>query len=129
MSLAYMLSMGEDLLKCDMAETYHIYIIDWYDPPFPLSYLADLAAGLDEDSRIKRKIAHIKITFDQMLQALIIDKLSVLVWQRTKDGVKGRNFPESIYQKLTGLDEKKKDELEPFATEEAFEEWHRRKMR
>lgn len=129
MSLAYMLSMGEDLLKCDMAETYHIYIIDWYDPPFPLSYLADLAAGLDEDSRIKRKIANIKITFDQMLQALIIDKLSVLVWQRTKDGVKGRNFPESIYQKLTGLDEKKKDELEPFATEEAFEEWHRRKMR
>lgn len=124
-----MLSMGEDLLKCDMAETYHIYIIDWYDPPFPLSYLADLAAGLDEDSRIKRKIANIKITFDQMLQALIIDKLSVLVWQRTKDGVKGRNFPESIYQKLTGLDEKKKDELEPFATEEAFEEWHRRKMR
>lgn len=129
MSLAYMLSMGEDLLKCDMAETYHIYIIDWYDPPFPLSYLADLAAGLDEDSRIKRKMANIKITFDQMLQALIIDKLSVLVWQRTKDGVKGRNFPESIYQKLTGLDEKKKDELEPFATEEAFEEWHRRKMR
>lgn len=129
MSLAYMLSMGEDLLKCDMAETYHIYIIDWYDPPFPLSYLADLAAGLDEDSRIKRKIANIKITFDQMLQALIIDKLSVLVWQRTKDGAKGRNFPESIYQKLTGLDEKKKDELEPFATEEAFEEWHRRKMR
>ena len=42
-----MLNIGEVELKCDMAETYHLYITDWYDPPFPVSYLADLAVGLD----------------------------------------------------------------------------------
>lgn len=124
-----MLSIGEDLLKCDMAETYHLYIVDWYDPPFPISYLADLAQGLSEDSRIKRKIINKKLTLAESLQAIMIDKLSILIWQKTKDGAKGRNIPESVYRKLEGLEKKPKDELQSFRTEEEFMEWYNSKMR
>lgn len=124
-----MLSIGEDILKCDMAETYHLYIVDWYDPPFPISYLADLAQGLSEDSRIKRKIINKKLTLAESLQAIMIDKLSILIWQKTKDGAKGRNIPESVYRKLEGLEKKPKDELQSFRTEEEFMEWYNSKMR
>ena len=124
-----MLSVGEDILKCDMAETYHLYIVDWYDPPFPISYLADLAQGLSEDSRIKRKIINKKLTLAESLQAIMIDKLSILIWQKTKDGAKGRNIPESVYRKLEGLEKKPKDELQSFRTEEEFMEWYNSKMR
>lgn len=124
-----MISVGEDLLKCDMAETYQIYVIDWYDPPFPISFLADLAQGLDENSRIKKKIINRKLTLTESLQAIMIDKLSILIWQKTKDGAKGRHMPESIYRKLEGLDKDAKDELQSFATEEEFLEWYNNKMR
>ena len=122
-----MLNVGEDILKCDMAETYHIYVMDWYNPPFPVSYLADLAVGLKDDSRIKMKMSEHRLTLEQTLQAFIIDKLSTLIWQNTKDGHKGRNFPKSLYRTLEGLDEKKKDELEEFETIEDFEEWYKEK--
>lgn len=121
--------MGEDLLKCDMAETYHLYIVDWYNPPYPVSYLADLAVGLGDGSRIKRKISKSKLTLGEALQAIMIDKLSILIWQKTKDGAKGRNLPESVYRKLEGLDDKKKDELQAFASEKDFREWYNSKMR
>lgn len=124
-----MISVGEDLLKCDMAETYQIYVIDWYNPPFPISFLADLAQGLAEDSRIKKKIINRKLTLTESLQAIMIDKLSILIWQRTKDGAKGRNMPDSLYRKLEGLDKDAKDELQSFATEEEFLEWYNNKMR
>lgn len=120
-----MLSVGEDLLKCDMAETYHIYVTDWYDPPFPLSYLADLAVGLRDDSRIKIKLSGRRLSTDRMLKAVMVDKLAALVWQNTKDGHKGRNFPKSAYRILEGLDEKKKDDYEEFETIEDFEEWYK----
>ena len=124
-----MISVGEDLLKCDMAETYQIYVIDWYNPPFPISFLADLAQGLDENSRIKKKLINRKLTLTESLQAIMIDKLSILIWQKTKDGAKGRNIPESLYRKLEGLDKDAKDELQSFATEEEFLEWYNNKMR
>lgn len=124
-----MLYVGEDELTCDMAEVYHIYITDWYDPPFPLSYLARLVSGLSNDSRIKRKIANVKLTLEESLQAIMVDKLSILIWQKTKDGAKGRHIPESIYRKLMGLDDKPKDDLEKFTTEDDFEEWYKSKKR
>lgn len=124
-----MLNVGEALLKCDMAETYQIHIIDWYNPPYPISYLADLAFGLGENSRIKRKMSNVRLTLTESLQAVMIDKLSVLIWQKTKDGMKGRNIPESIYRKLEGLDDNKKAELQKFETEEDFLEWYNSKMR
>lgn len=124
-----MIYMGGDLLLCDMAEYYHIYITDWESPPFPLSYLAVLASGLSNDSRIKRKISNANLTLSESLEATIVDKLSILIWQKTKDGVKGRNVPKSLYRKLEGLEKEPKDELQSFATEEDFMEWYNNKMR
>lgn len=122
-----MLSVGEVELTCDMAETYHLFITDWYDPPFPVSYLANLAAGLGINSRIRRKIDDRKLTLDQMLYAFMVDKLAGLMWQNTKDGHKGRRYPESIYRKLEGLDDKKKDELQAFESKEDFQKWYEEK--
>lgn len=121
--------MSEVALKCDMAETYHIHILDWYDPPFPISYLADLASGLGDSCRIHRRISHTRLTLEATLQAIMIDKLSILIWQRTKDGMKGRNMPPSIYRRMEGLDEKKKDELQAFESVDDFRKWYEGKMR
>jgi hypothetical protein len=121
-----MIHEGEDLLKCDLAETYHLYVTDWDAPPLPLSYIADLSAGLGVNSRIKRKIANMELTLEQTLLALAVDKLAVLIWQKTKDGKKGRNVPESVLAKLTGRD-KKKDDLQVFRSVEDFQEWYERK--
>ena len=124
-----MLNIGEDALKCDMAETYNIHIVDWENPPYPISYLADLANGLGNNSRIRRRMSNTTLTLEESFQAIIIDKLSILVWQNTKDGLKGRNMPESVYRKLEGLDDKVKDEVELFESEEAFLEWYSSKTR
>ena len=48
MILAAMLERSEDSLICDLAETYHIYDMR----SFKASYIAILAAGLREDSRV-----------------------------------------------------------------------------
>lgn len=124
-----MLNIGEDALKCDMAEIYHIHIVDWENPPYPISYLADLANGLGNNSRIRRRMSNTTLTLEESFQAIIIDKLSILVWQNTKDGLKGRNMPESVYRELEGLDDKVKDEVELFESEEAFLEWYSSKTR
>lgn len=74
-------------------------------------------------------MSNTKLSLSESLQALTIDKLSVLIWQKTKDGVKGRNIPESLYRKLEGLDDNKKAELQKFESEEDFLEWYNSKMR
>jgi len=119
-----MLNIGEVELKCDMAETYHIYVTDWYNPPFPVSYLADLVVGLGIDSRIRRKIGNRKLTLEQTLQALTVDRLAGLMWQNTKNGHKGRHYPESILKQLEDQDKKEKDELQAFESVEDFQKWY-----
>lgn len=42
-----------------------------------------------------------KITLDQALLAIIADRLSVLIWQNTEDGMNGRRPPKSILNALT----------------------------
>lgn len=41
-----------------------------------------------------------QIDTTKTLLASMVDKLEILIWQRTKDGQKGKNKPESILQKL-----------------------------
>lgn len=40
------------------------------------------------------------VPIDTMLLACIVDRLSILIWQRTKDGAKGRNRPQMIANAL-----------------------------
>lgn len=42
----------------------------------------------------------------ELLLAGILDRLSTLVWFKTKDGLKGRNRPKSVLERLLREDEK-----------------------
>lgn len=110
---------------CDLAETYHI--LDYTE--LPPTLVATLVVGLRDDARIKQKISKSRLTVEQSLLALILDGINVLIWQRSKDGAKGRNKPESIFKKLMGLDKKQNDDLMSFATTDDFDRWYAQKMR
>lgn len=75
-----MVHADEDALICDFAETYHIF--DWRALPVRLA--ATLAAGLPETSRIRMKMAGAKMTASLLMQAAMVDRLSLLVWMQTK---------------------------------------------
>ena len=118
-----MLSVSEEDIICDLAETYHITD---YRAAAP-STVATLCIGLPDYSRIKRRIAGIKLPLTDMLLALIVDGINTLIWQNTKDGMKGRKRPESLFKKLTE-DKKPKDEYEAVSIEE-FNAWHKSMMK
>lgn len=117
MILAGMIRTDETALICDMAETYGIY--DWR--ALPLETAAALASGLRDDSRIKRKIAGIPVDTMTLLTAMIVDRLSLLIWSKTKDAEKGENRPGSIVEKILSLDKKEENEVEGFQTPEDFQ--------
>jgi hypothetical protein len=85
---------------------------------------ATLAVGLRNDSRIKMKIQERSYSSEILLLASAIDRLSILIWQNTKDGQKGINKPEMLVEKLTKKDKPK--EIISFKSGEDFlKEWER----
>ena len=112
-----MVATDEDALICDLAETYQIY--DYRR--LPLKMVAVFSFGLREDSRIKMKMNDIGVPFETLLLAGIQDKLNVLIWQQTKDGMNGRNYPASILALLTKSQQKSKtSDLVGFESSEDF---------
>lgn len=83
---------------CDFAEYYHIYNLKECSP----RYASILACGLRGDSRIFGEISGTKHSLETMLLASMTDKLSWLVWAKTKDAERGKNKPKSIYEALNG---------------------------
>lgn len=81
--------------------------------------LAALSWGLGENSRIYKRINNVKISPDTLLRAAILDRLNILIWQRTKDGAKGRRRPQSVAETL--LNGSKPKEVEGFDSAEEFE--------
>jgi len=65
-----------------------------------------LAVNLHHGSRIKMKVAGLKIPFSEILLAGILDRLSFLCWTKTKDSQKGKNRPESVLAKFSNVPEK-----------------------
>lgn len=108
-----MLARSEDALICDFAETYHVY--DWRT--LPVRTAATLACGLRDDSRIKLLISGTRYKTDTMLLAGIADRLSILAWQGTKDGQKGRNRPRMLIDEMT---KKKQRENISYSTPEEY---------
>lgn len=53
------------------------------------------------ESRSMMSLAGSRINRTEELLAHTVDRLGILIWQKTKDGAKGVNMPESLYQKLT----------------------------
>lgn len=109
--------MDEDALICDLAETYQIY--DFRQLPADL--VAVFACGLRENSRIKLAMTEQKLPFEQYLLAGMFDRLSLLLWTKTEDGLNGRNRPESVIELLTNGTKQKKEGSLVFETGEEFE--------
>lgn len=112
-----MVATDEDALICDLAETYQIY--DYRR--LPLKMVAVFSFGLRENSRIKMKMNDIEVPFETLLLAGIQDKLNVLIWQQTKDGMNGSNYPSSMLALLTKSQQKSKtSDLIGFESSEDF---------
>jgi len=112
-----MIATDEDALICDLAETKKISNTG----RLPLKMVAVFSFGLRENSRIKMKMNDIEVPFETMLLAGIQDKLNVLIWQQTKDGMNGRNYPASMLALLTKSQQKPKtSDLVGFESSEDF---------
>ena len=113
-----MIRLDESALICDFAETYHI--LDYRS--LPATRAAILALGLRDNSRIKMRIADTKVSVDTLLQAIIADRLALLLWAHTADGANNTNRPASIYDKLMGCENQKSEKsIIAFDTVEEFE--------
>lgn len=100
-----MISIDEDALVCDLAETYQIY--DYKQ--LPLNEVAVFAYGLRDDSRIKQIMSNQIVPLETTLLASIVDRLSLSLWLQTKDGQKGVNRPASIADQLIKRDKSEND--------------------
>ena len=111
-----MISIDRTALICDLAETYGV--LDYR--ALPVETLAALSVGLRENSRIKMKLSGAKVQPDFLLLAAAVDRLSLLVWSKTKDAEKGRNKPKSLVDVLNG--KVKESNVMAFDTAEEWEE-------
>lgn len=109
-----MIKKDEDALICDFAETYNIY--DYKS--LPLKMVGSLALGLRDNSRIKMAMTGSQASSEVMLMAAMVDRLSLLVWMKTKDAEKGKNKPKSILESIT--DEEKITENVAYTSGEDF---------
>lgn len=114
---------NRDALECDLAETYNIYDMR----ALPARRVALFAVGLRDNSRIKMLLADSKFTFSEILLINIYDLLNLELWTKTKDATKGKNKPESLYKKLTGINDQAKKESKnmAFGSAEEYEKTRR----
>lgn len=111
-----MISTSETDLICDLAETYGVLNYK----ALPVHTLAALSVGLRDDSRIKMRLNGINASTEIQLMAAAVDRLSLLVWAKTKDGIKGRNRPKSIVESINNAGKDNSDVMK-FNTIEDFE--------
>lgn len=107
-------------MLCDLAETYHIYDLK----QLPLNTVAVFCYGLKNDSRIKMKLRGETHTLTELILAMIYDRVSILQWYQTEDGVQGINPPEQLTSKLLGMDNENNEgsDLLSFDSGSAFDE-------
>ena len=114
-----MIALDEDALICDMAETYHIYNME----QLPVEYVATLANGLRDNSRIKMKAAGLRVDVMTLLLAHVADNTAINVYAKTKDAKANRNKPKSITEAIFN---NKDSELKQFRNGEDFmKEWRK----
>ena len=107
-----------------MAQYYHIYDYRAVAP----CLVSLLFFGLGESSRSWRALNGVKVPIELQLQAMMVDCLSLLVWQNSADGQKGRNRPNLITPMLTGKGKEKDNNIQTFATGKEFEEERERRL-
>lgn len=112
-----MYHLDKEALICDLAETYNIYEIE----KFPLDKIAVFAKGLREDSRIRMRMSHSKFNVKESLLAGILDRLTLILYSKTKDAEKGKNYPKLLLDEVD-----KKEDLQGFMSSEDFEKMRRK---
>lgn len=114
-----MIIADEDALICDFAETYGIY--DYRK--LPLRMAAIFASGLRDNSRIKIKMSGMNASPELILNAAIADRVGLLAWMQSEDGMKNRNRPESILGAILHQP-REESSVETFESGQAFQdEW------
>ncbi len=116
-----MMALDEDALICDFAESYHIYNIFDYPPV----YIATLAIGLRDNSRIKLKLLGLRVDLEMLLLAHICDNTAINVYAKTKDAKHGTNKPPSFVELLSKEKEKKEQAREFDSGADFDKEWRR----
>lgn len=116
-----MLKVDEDALVCDLAEVYQIYNYK----ELPPTQVAVFAIGLNYNSRIMMKMNGQKVPLNVHLTAGILDRLSWIVWSKTKDGQKGVNQPASIVDILSGKHAEETKDIVTFNSGKEFEEYRK----
>ncbi len=116
-----MIALDEDALICDFAEFYRIY--NMYD--YPVEYIATLANGLRDNSRIRHKERGLKVDLSLLLLAHICDNTAINVYAKTKDAKAGRNKPASFVEALTADPKEKPREF--YSGNDFDKEWERLK--
>jgi len=81
--------------------------------------LGILAAGLGDNSRIKKRINGVRGSVADVLLAQILDGVRFLCWAQTEDARKGRNRPQSVASDFFVSEDKNKTKK---MTIEEFEE-------
>lgn len=71
-------------------------------------------------------MADMRYTLDTLLSAGILDRLSILIWQKTEDAQTGKNRPASVVDLLTGNAQEPETENISFASDKEFEETRNR---
>lgn len=118
-----MIALDEDALICDFAEFYHIY--NYYD--YPVEYIAILANGLRDNSRIRHKERGLNVDISLLFLAYICDNTAINVYAKTKDAKAGRNKPASFVEALTKEKEPKEKPREFNSGNDFEKEWERLK--
>ena len=67
-------------------------------------------------------MADMRYTLDTLVSAGILDRLSILIWQKTEDAQTGKNRPASVVDLLTGNAQEPETENISFASGKEFEE-------
>nr|DAW20238.1 MAG TPA: protein of unknown function (DUF5361) [Caudoviricetes sp.] len=67
-------------------------------------------------------MADMRYTLDTLLSAGILDRLSILIWQKTEDAQTGKNRPANVVDLLTGNAQEPETENISFASGKEFEE-------
>lgn len=71
----------------------------------PPLYIATLACGLRDGSRVVSKVSGVRCSLDTILNASIADSLKNLVWMNSEDGRKNINRPKMVLPGLLGEEE------------------------
>lgn len=120
-----MISAGEQELVCDLAETYHIF--DFRS--LPVKLVATLSSGLrEEESRIKRKLNKEKYPHQEVLLAMLVDRVAMI--QHALFGIK--EPPKLVTEAMLGIERPKKGSKtikpEVYDSPEAFHAAYNKKI-